>query len=79
MDESELEARCHARAAHNGGQFILRSTAGGGGYEALIIFPPGVDPDSLEVERMEGYEDNTRWGAMRRLLNEPGARAEPRR
>lgn len=78
--DEELEQRCRAAAEQRDADFVLRPTAGGGGgYEAKFVSPMGVDPDSLNALIVEGYRDNTAWGAMRRLLDVPGARAEGRR
>lgn len=77
--DGELEQRCRAEAERRNADFLLRPTADGRGYEAKFVKPRGVNPDSLDALELEGYCDNTKWGAMRRLLDVPGARAELRR
>ncbi len=78
-EEAELTSRCHALADAHNGSFVMRPLPASG-HEAMIVVPKDVDPDSLDATFPVGrYCDNTRWGAMRRLLNEPGARAEGRR
>lgn len=75
--DEELRQRCQALADERDADFVLRTISGG--WEALLVNPRGADPDSLDALKLEGYQDNTGWGAMRRLLDVPGARGEGRR
>lgn len=76
-NDEELKLRCRTAADERDADFVLRRISGG--WEAMFVKPRGDDPDSLAALQVEGFDDNTAWGAMRRLLDVPGARAEGRR